>query len=1409
MTSKMHDWIVPIVETELNNAYLLLRATSLPEGREPVEESGCSVGPNGVSVRMGKGNLVQLIHRNGRNDVILSDGFTKARAAFSETSTKGFRRKYKRPFTDRTVGGFLEIGDYVLTFNPKSSPSKRIKLIVKDFNYLGSEGSPISEQLINIEEKDCLREIIGNLNDLCRQIMGSEVTFPMKSPTSASRSSPTCFATQPAVVLQISDPVSGRQSVKEKPRIAPPPGKGISLLAKLCSNTLKDQPIGQDRKFEGMSGSLLQMSEKDINSIRKPNTSLPVTNNEVKRTTSNITANTSMPPGQQLSSQHSHRASHSSADSSSIKNFDRSKVHSSSLASKDNGKEHGQEITNTLNATPSELQGLSIREIVIDQSSHGTTVSFTSHARDVKPFEGLKRIPRSYVSVPESQRNILDRNDSWIKSETHRLSILANVPLDVLEDLRSFTIKQKLQNPAKSGRVADEIDGVDSATKVESDDRSERVEDQSDGSDDNSEDEDDFKKECYQAGSKMPLPNFPSDFLGKVNEEDEQGNNYQPSSEDEQISWTTSPERDANIGFFHQNIGKSQQIHSPLAKVSCSTILDTPRSGTFSPFTSSQALSPIASAQSRTIDPKNPVKPRITRDYDTFPSSCGAEEDLELDIPHAIGDEVEDSDLEFADNPTESQELPSTAINENLVQVEQTPFSNLRLHGQSSFDPRPFQEHTLPPLNIAKYDPDRENESSDPIIPATFDEALAPELPLHLQHKDQNGEEAGKESRVGRALANNGPKPLDDWAEKQVLTEIKSSQQIEIAPSSRNSKLPESTARTDLHLIIEESPPKPSLPTVFPAHSATILLPNEAIPSRIEPVDASRLEQGISNTTKPGQKSHAKHRQRIKAPVFRPSQGNRVPRDISEMARLNRHNFSRQVSAEVGKNIIPDTTLEERVAKLGQLVEDADLPDPLKHSKRLERTTPQALLPEDCLEDPEDVHFDPESSFSPTHWETSPIDHVHHDTNRNTNMSLQIIPLSGDEVRTYSDKSCDVGTKITSFQKFQATYPTYQGSQKLFTQAVCYIDWLITGEKHCPNPTLWDEFIRIFATEYLDYARDVQDKGINKRDALSGVAFFILKSEDPLYSPLFCAGVITSSTIKAAVRSLDSHQVERARELLNGSYSKEGARDTASSKTTRSVLSTTSMTEQHHQSGGDSRTFIEHAELKPELSDNYQPSSGIKQSHISRSFKRPFFETPSQFQTSKRPKLSANHEGSSPRMPEGVRRLTWPQPTTTQTQTPCFKIADSNSEISRLTPSTRSASDYQGIPKRGSTQWQSDNKKFLGSPILGEIENGVSRHLQWPTSQASPATSPQGRSASKSPSMAAHQNDRRQTTSITRTGDLSKVEGWLVDQNSREHQEGWKAFASRYAAKKKQSGEFASTPRSSFCTKFSRHTPRT
>ncbi len=56
---------------------------------------------------------------------------------------------------------------------------------------------------------------------------------------------------------------------------------------------------------------------------------------------------------------------------------------------------------------------------------------------DREPFGTLKRVPRKYVRIPVAQQPLLDREDSWFKSQGDVHSA-ANIPAAVKEHLRAF-----------------------------------------------------------------------------------------------------------------------------------------------------------------------------------------------------------------------------------------------------------------------------------------------------------------------------------------------------------------------------------------------------------------------------------------------------------------------------------------------------------------------------------------------------------------------------------------------------------------------------------------------------------------------------------------------------------------------------------------------------------------------------------------------------------------------------------------------------------------------------------------------------------------------------------------------------------------------------------------------------------
>ncbi|EMR88496.1 hypothetical protein BcDW1_2834 [Botrytis cinerea BcDW1] len=97
------------------------------------------------------------------------------------------------------------------------------------------------------------------------------------------------------------------------------------------------------------------------------------------------------------------------------------------------------------------------------------------------------------------------------------------------------------------------------------------------------------------------------------------------------------------------------------------------------------------------------------------------------------------------------------------------------------------------------------------------------------------------------------------------------------------------------------------------------------------------------------------------------------------------------------------------------------------------------------------------------------------------------------------------------FEKYSNTYPRYKGSKRQFICALVYLEWLETPTRQ-PRASLWDDFVW-FYTLYMDHVLD-------SRNRLSGIRFYNeLGISDPYFtrSNNRTGPIITTESLKAAL----------------------------------------------------------------------------------------------------------------------------------------------------------------------------------------------------------------------------------------------------------------------------------------------------
>jgi hypothetical protein len=131
------------------------------------------------------------------------------------------------------------------------------------------------------------------------------------------------------------------------------------------------------------------------------------------------------------------------------------------------------------------------------------------------------------------------------------------------------------------------------------------------------------------------------------------------------------------------------------------------------------------------------------------------------------------------------------------------------------------------------------------------------------------------------------------------------------------------------------------------------------------------------------------------------------------------------------------------------------------------------------------------------------------------------------------------------FDKFRSIYPEFTGSKKRFTEALVYIEWLRNG--HQPlHRSLCDDFIRVFSSEYMSWARKQSMEG---KPTMTGWEYY----DTNVLKPKFEYGFITPQNLQDALASLDSQYVKQVREMFNQNARKQQQNlpslDTAMSET--------------------------------------------------------------------------------------------------------------------------------------------------------------------------------------------------------------------------------------------------------------------
>lgn len=1146
----------------------------------------------------------------------------------------------------------------------------------------------------------------------------------------------------------------------------------------------------------------------------------------------------------------------------------------------DSEKENSQESLNDQKSRISATRSKKSRPVAKDQEQDASKL-LIAYMPERYPFQNMKRVPRSYVRIPENQQVLLDREDSWYQPEAEGRSSFANIPPDVMRDLNSHVDgtrpgRELLSAQESELETGESSDDVDEDSDVEEEDGTGEV----DNPEEISHLPKDNERHNISTSDDESVHTWSESHYGDV----------EPDNMEEAPG--SSPFKDLNI----DNVEADNEITSLAADLPSVHNSSPPRPIVFN--------LPI------------PLKVNSRINYNFPSSSPGDEQELEIAVPYAIDDEVEVNDEEMAEEPKTSPELPSTDVqNKPVIEVEHTPDHHAREAQEFGNGKRPVPKLHPPYFKGAK-EAD-ESISSDPIIPATFhDPSLQDHLPASKRRlpsssdKRIHSETSSPEAHLN-TLKEDVPTAKDsgmidegdEMAEVPLFTEPKSSQHKRSQPINLSSvthpspllrafrsPTPTRIERCNTHQNVLPSLRSPQQPTSSAFHTALPEMRTED-----EKPWANETFPANSKFSEPGNESPQTAARKLKKRPFRQSlaaaasQGDGVARNTNDWVKAARHSFHAQYSSPLEKPPVvqiaqsqPKSARSRRSSPSRQPADDifpqssneyvrSSVPEKSEQITVVEHTTEELaeITSISRVQSPtvlEGTQPSKASSRSPKlslsgilevtgdldMARTSTVDSKGHAPDmqkRSTNKAVkhavkdevEIVSIysyseeelvgkeeladedeftgdvalvnekdqqlayireanrerypspepneglacendsssveepvqeeedASEQQLTYNmeaSRECSHSPEPTAFEIFKSVYPSYSGGEKDFVWALVYIEWLVESKgDDFLRPSLWDDFIRTLAAEFLEYMREARKSQLPRDKIKTGFAFFN-KLDKP---PIFQNRLITPHNLANCLLTLDAVQVEKLR--LQFKASKSPLADPPRPGSPHGPPSIALKNSHNNQSKGKSVADIlieiaapSEPNVIPELDSLKAPKRAL--------LKRPFFETLSQLQSAKRSRAPHSPEVKdiSVEIPRTSKRrpLPWGQNNSPQpSNTPSSVQASQNEPvISAPTSSSRMNATTQKL--RGNRR-ASSSTSFHGSPaspILGEAEPATRSFTAIDIRTGFIGSSPLNKFETPSARISKAALQRVGSSSSINTGERGKVEGWLEQKPS-------------------------------------------
>lgn len=791
--------------------------------------------------------------------------------------------------------------------------------------------------------------------------------------------------------------------------------------------------------------------------------------------------------------------------------------------------------------------------------------AFYDQFQESTPFEGMKRVPRRYTRIPTAQQSILERDDAWFEPQETGRPRYANLPTQVQTDLTEFIV-------GRSKHMSSNIDSRESDSDSSSEDDDNDVEM---SSEDDLTDTKTPREVCHN-GSLRERKSSHNMVDGQqqsrlATSQSQEGKSHvdsdvEPGDEDDGVSsWSLSD---------RHNVERNTVVPTML----CHSSTSGPRKHASPTATSLKVLRSVSQHLSRDEIARPLFRARTIPEFPA--SSPTNEDDLELGIPFAVGDQEQEHDHDERDveELSISMHFPSTGPQSSRsVQVERTPIQKFTGRSQHSLE----TESPKQPVKQLKHpSPD---VFSDAVIPATFpwgSHHRLPSAPManatgmgysHTKLDDDTSDE--EEDFFADALDEQQKDEVQQEGVSPQCTELERPLQSpgmtqphpprHMTPSLSRPR--ESLSVTPTTAMTARAP-SPILGLSSPALQSSVYGLDDMIQvptTQASPVDPLKPEfsNGRPDSTV------AKTSRFMMASLVERNESPR--RDTREMARLSRHKFNRSFNDDLASakhnfaaqrhtrsSPIPNPAIQKNIIDVDNTAPrllDSFVTVAIKETPAPKERTPESseecgwgqqlprgvtLAAELQINLPERSGLG-ESSLRDGNVEPKQAANLENDTTlagaTATSSPEKSAPfgLLFTETVAHSAANGMVSTKHVDFaptaqfsyyDEFQSTYPEFNGSERRFTEALIYIEWLRKNNQTL-HTFLSDDFVRVYCMEYIAWALQQRREG---KPLITGWEYY----HENVPKPAFQCGIITHQNLTRALASLDKTYVEKVRNIF-------------------------------------------------------------------------------------------------------------------------------------------------------------------------------------------------------------------------------------------------------------------------------------